>query len=63
MLKDLEWTNIPGCKLALDMETLHTLERCNLEIDKISCVESNRPSLGVSIALLSRSGCLQTVTD
>jgi hypothetical protein len=45
------------------MEALHTLERCHSKIDKISHVEGNRPSLRVSIALLSGLGCLQTIPN
>jgi hypothetical protein len=33
MLENLEWADIPRCKLALDMEMLHTLEWGHLEID------------------------------
>jgi hypothetical protein len=45
------------------MEALHTLEWCHSKIDKISHVEGNRPSLRVSIALLSGLGCLQTIPN
>jgi hypothetical protein len=45
------------------MEMLHTLEWCDSKIDKISYVESDRPSPGIIIAFLSRLGCLQMVAD
>jgi hypothetical protein len=45
------------------MEALHTLEWCHSKINKISHVEGNRPSLRVSIALLSGLGCLQTIPN
>jgi hypothetical protein len=45
------------------MEALHTLEWCHSKVDKVSCVEGNRSSLGVGITLLSRLGCLETVAD
>jgi hypothetical protein len=52
-----------GVKLTLDMEMLHALEWGHSEIDKVSHIKSDRPTLGISIALLSGLGCLQTVTD
>jgi hypothetical protein len=45
------------------MEALHTLEWCHSKINKISHVEDNKPSLRVSIALLSGLGCLQTILN
>jgi hypothetical protein len=45
------------------MEALHTLERCDSKVDKISHIEGNRSPLGVGITLLSRLDCLQTVAD
>jgi hypothetical protein len=32
-IKNLEWANIPGFKLALDMKMLHALEWCDSEKD------------------------------
>jgi hypothetical protein len=45
------------------MEALHTLERTHSKIDKVSHVEGNRSSLGISITLLSRLGCLQAIPN
>jgi hypothetical protein len=45
MVQDLEWSNVPGCKLTLNMKTLHTLEWCYSEVDKVSHMEGNRSSL------------------
>jgi hypothetical protein len=63
MLEDLEWANILGCKLTLDMEMLHALEWGHSEIDKISHTKIDRPPLGICITLLAGLGYLQTVTD
>jgi hypothetical protein len=52
-----------GCKLALDMEMLHTLKWGNSEIDKVSQLEGNGSLPGIGIALLSRLSSLQTVAN
>jgi hypothetical protein len=52
-----------GCKLTLNMKALHTLERCYSKVDKISHVEGNGSSLGVSITFLPRLGCLQAIPN
>jgi hypothetical protein len=53
MVQDLEWSNVPGCQLTFDMEVLHTLERCDSKVDKVSHIEGDRSPLWVSITLLS----------
>jgi hypothetical protein len=45
------------------METLHTLKWCDSKVDKISCIESDKPPPGISIFFLPRLSCLQTVAD
>jgi hypothetical protein len=45
------------------MEALHTLERCDSKVDKVSHIEGNMSPFRVSITLLSRLGYLQTVAD
>jgi hypothetical protein len=45
------------------METLHSLERCDLEIGHISDVEGQFSPLGISVALLTRLCSFQTVTN
>jgi hypothetical protein len=45
------------------METLHSFERCDSKIGKISDIESHFSTLGVGVALLMRLCSFQTVTD
>ena len=45
------------------METLHSLEWCHTEIDKISDKGSDITTLGVCVALLSGLGSFETFTD
>jgi hypothetical protein len=45
------------------MEALHTLERCDSKVDRVSHIEGDRSPLWVSITLLSGLGYFQTVAD
>src|SRR4051794_8391 len=47
----------------MNMETLHSLQRSHLEVDKITRLESQLSTLAVRMALLARLSGLQTVTD
>jgi hypothetical protein len=63
VLKDLVWADEAGCKLSLLVEMLHALEWGHSEIDKISNLDGKGSPSRISIALLSRLGGLQTVSD
>jgi hypothetical protein len=45
------------------METLHSFERGDTEVRKVSAVECHFSAFGVSVALLTRLGSLQSISD
>jgi hypothetical protein len=57
--KDLEGSDISGCKLPFYAETLNTLGRRYSEIDKISYLELQRFPSSICIAFLSGLSCFK----
>jgi hypothetical protein len=45
------------------METLHSFERGDTEVRKVSAVECHFSAFGVSVALLARLSSLQVISD
>jgi hypothetical protein len=45
------------------METLHSFERGDTEVRKVSAVECHFSAFGVSVALLARLSSLQAISD